>query len=282
MTRVWLGAAAAWWIGYTIWLLWPARLAGAGVVSLRRQRGKIVVRLLFIRVIVEGRRTTMGSRPEGAERFVGRTAVGIASAPGDDGAAVCLRVTVRCCRWIRIVRTIPLQRRADDIRGGAALRGNDGRSSDGPPGARTAIWLRFARRCLGALRLFRRHATVERLDGRAVFGTGDAAATGWLAGIFWALAGIGQAALLQALTFSRPPEIRIIPLFGERRLSLSVKGRGTIRQGWLLAMGAMVVWSYAKTWWLEPAWENLNRWIRARRGKGSRVPWTAAEDTRRG
>ncbi|MFS8512834.1 Protein of unknown function [Planifilum fulgidum] len=68
------------------------------------------------------------------------------------------------------------------------------------------------------IRLFLRHVTCERLEWATTIGTGDAAETGVLTGMAWAI----KTALVQAVgrhvRWARPPALDVRPSFGERRL----------------------------------------------------------------
>lgn len=279
MDARWMPVFAAAWLFYIISLVWPARLRGVAAASPRLQRVKVTVGLLFMDVVLDGWRRTSG-REAGGEA-TGLPLRGMEAgdrAPADDGNDAFLRVTLKTCVGIRLRRTIAAGRGRDEARRDFTADGEEEGGFGGAGMNAATRWYRFARVSQGAGRVVRRRMTVECLQVRAVIGTGDAAMSGWLAGGLWALFGIGQGVLLQAFSFSQPPAIHVVPSFGVRRFHFTVKGRGSLRQGWLAVIAGMLVWAFIKTRWLQPAAERLGR----RWAKGGRFPWAAAAPARRG
>jgi len=73
--------------------------------------------------------------------------------------------------------------------------------------------------------------TIERLEWRTEVGAGDAAATGLLAGAFWALKGTVVGFLLRDHRFLEPPKLWVAPFYRDVRLALEIRCIFRLRLG---------------------------------------------------
>lgn len=73
--------------------------------------------------------------------------------------------------------------------------------------------------------------TIERLEWRTEVGAGDAAATGLLAGAFWALKGAVVGFLLRDHRFLEPPKLWVAPFYRDVRLALEIRCIFRLRLG---------------------------------------------------
>lgn len=158
--------------------------------------------------------------------FFGRGRV-FASLTGSPGDKVRLQASIFHV-W-RLEKFVPV---ADVPWRGLFADGGEGKS-DGDTGFVTALLERapLRRAFATGLSLLVRRLRVGPVRLHVRFGVGDAATTARLYGVFWAVVGVLLGAMRRTLTFTRPPDIVLQPVFNVWVLQFVADATVTWRQG---------------------------------------------------
>lgn len=152
-------------------------------------------------------------------------------------------------------------RRLDERRNGQTVGDREG---DGPAiGRATGPWqtyLESGRRLAGlwkthgemrrAIRRFFQNVTIRTWRTRVRVGTGEAASTGMLVGVFWSFFYAAAAMLGSRVRLCRP-EVRVTPVFRDRTLEVEIEGIAHFRAGQAIGAGvamAIVLWKEGLLW----------------------------------
>lgn len=96
------------------------------------------------------------------------------------------------------------------------------------------LYRRVVRRLVNSL-------TCERLQWKTTYGSDDAANTGIITGALWTVKGMLVTVLRRRFSFTAPPEIAVIPVFGQSRFDVDFQCIFSLRLGKIISATTILV-----------------------------------------